>query len=494
MRPGNRRGRDRRLRFSDLRPHLVALCLLVVGCVRVPEPVVGDEVHRVEVWVDAFSPPGGDGTSTRPLKVVPQLVSAGWVVHLRSGLYPGPVVLGDGARLEGLGEVVLTGEAGQTVVTAANATLEGLSVQGGAIGLEAGPGVVVRRAHFSGQRKQAVVVHGSLTMSQTRLEASVEGIEGVAVDRGASLELDDVKFTGGFRRAVQTEGGTLRLRTVSGEGPKTLVHAIDATSHLENLRSVLGSGPALFFAGGRLQLAGAELIGHEYSVLLARGVDATLSNVKARGALEGCLSAIASKLSLSASSFTGCGPIGALTLQESQAQVTDVEITSSRELGIFAKKGTLGLRDVRVSQISADEAGSLGDALHVRDGAAVSSLGSLTFSDLGGSGLFASSFSEVRLAAISVERARSSALFVERGATVSIRAALVRGGGGPSVVVPDKASVELESLSVSGGNEMPVYAECRAGATVVLGRLESTVQQLPSLCVIRAPADAGIRL
>ncbi|MDP1826310.1 MAG: hypothetical protein Q8L48_23790 [Archangium sp.] len=489
MRPGNRLARDRSLRFSDL---AVALFLLVVGCVRVPEPVVREEVHRVEVWVDAFSPAGGDGTPARPLKTVPEPVPMGAVVHLRSGLYAGPFVLGDGARLEGLGEVVLTGEAGQTVVTAANATLDGLSVQGGAIGLEAGPGVVVTRAHFSGQRQRAVVVHGSLTMSEARLEASVEGIDGVSVDRGASLELTSTKFTGGFRRAVLSEGGTLTLRSVSGEGPKTLVHALDATSRLENLRSVLGSGPALFFAGGRLHLVGAELIGHEYSVQLSRGVDATLSNLQARDALEGCLSAIASKLSLSASSFTGCGPLGALTLQDSRVQVKDVEITSSRELGIFAKRGTLGLLDVRISKISADREGWLGDALHVRDGVVVTSLGSLTLSDLGGSGLFASAFAEVHLGAVSVERARASALFVERGATVSIRALLVRGGGGPAVVVPDRASVELESLSVSGGNEMPVYAECQAGAQVVLGRLESTVQQLPSLCVLN-PAGARIR-
>lgn len=480
IRPGNRLGRDRGLRFSDLR---VALFLLVVGCVRVPQPVVREEVHRPEVWVDAFSPPGGDGSSAHPLKAVPQPVPAASIVHLRTGLYPGPFVLGDGARLEGLGEVVLTGEAGQTVVTAANATLEGLSVQGGAIGLEAGAGVVVTRAHFSGQRKQAVVVHGSLSLSQTRLEASVEGIDGVVVDRGASVELSSTKFTGGFRRAVLTDGGTLTLRNVTGEGPKTLVHAIDATSVLEGVRSVLGSGPALFFASGTLRLAGAELSGHEYSVQLARGVDATLSNVQARGALEGCIAASASKLSVTASSFTGCGPGGALGLQDCQAQVTNVEITSSRELGIFANRGTLGLLDVRISKIAADGEGALGDALHVRDGALVSSLGNLTFTDLGGSGLFASSFAEVRLASVSVERARTSALFVERGAKVNIRALLVRGGAGPAVVVPDKASVDLESLSVSGGNEMPIYAECRAGATVVLGRLESTVQQLSSLCV-----------
>ena len=38
---------------------------------------------------------------------------------------------------------------------------------------------------------------------------------------------------------------------------------------------------------------------------------------------------------------------------------------------------------------------------------------------------------------------------------------------------------------VAGGSELPIYAECAEGAEVVLGRLESTVQQVPSRCVTK---------
>ena len=130
---------------------------------------------------------------------MPQPIPAGALVHLRAGLYAGPLVLGEGTRLEGSGEVVLTGEAGQTVVTAEGASLEGLSIQGGAIGLEAGPSVGLTHVHFSGQRKQAAVVHGQLSLKESQLEASVEGIDGVVVERGATFEASNTKFTGGFR-------------------------------------------------------------------------------------------------------------------------------------------------------------------------------------------------------------------------------------------------------------------------------------------------------
>ena len=206
IRPVNRLARDRRLRLSDLAVTL----FLLVGCARLPEPVpTPPEVHRAEVWVDAFSAAGGDGTSARPLKTVPQPVPTDAIVHLRAGLYPGPFVLGPGARMEGVGEVVLTGEAGQTVVTADGASLEGISIQGGAIGLEAGAKVSLTHVHFSGQRRQAAVVHGQLTIADSRFEASVEGIEGVVVEHGALFQANDTKFTGGFRRAVMTEGATL---------------------------------------------------------------------------------------------------------------------------------------------------------------------------------------------------------------------------------------------------------------------------------------------
>lgn len=482
--PGNRLQRDRRTRVSDLG---VVVLLLVTGCVRAPAPLPAPEVHRPEVWVDAFSPAGGDGSSAHPFKTVPRPVAPGATVHLRTGLYPGPFVLGEGTRFEGSGEVVLTGEAGETVVSGTGATLERLSVQGGAVGVEAGPNMTLTRVHFSGQRKQAVVVHGALTMSQATLEASVEGIEGISVERGATLRLRQTKFLGGFRRAVATEGGTLELNDVAAEGPKTLLHAIDAKCTLEKLRSTLGSGPALFFAGGAVSLQGAELIGHEFSVQLSRGVDAKLSGVKARGAFEGCISGINVKLSLSRSSLDTCGAGGAVSLQGSNAGLTDVEISSAQDLGIFVKHGALALSGITISRVAADRDGVLGDALHVRAEAEVTATGPITVVDVDGSALFASTYSTVRLPRLSVERARASALFVELGASVTIGDLLVRGGRGAAVVVPDKARVQLDSLSVAGGNEMPVYAECRQGAQVTVGRLESTIQQLPSQCV-RVPA------
>ena len=197
--------------------------------------------------------------------------------------------------------------------------------------------------------------------------------------------------------------------------------------------------------------------------------------------IPGCVSAVASTLSLSSSTLAQCGPGGALSVMDSHTIVNGLEISGGRELGILVTQGRAAMRQVQISKVSGS-GGSLGDGLHVRGGAVV--VESMSVSDVEGSGVFASAFAEITVRRLEVERARHSAVFVERRATVKVGALLVRGGGGSAVVVPDAASVEVESLSVAGGNEMPVYAECAAGARVRLGRVESTVQQLPSHCVV----------
>ncbi len=483
----NRLRPDRNERVSDQktgRQLLGVLSLFALGCVTTPPPGPEERVSRPEVWVDAYSAAGGDGSSARPFKSIPELISAGTSLHLRSGLYAGPFVLAEGVTLEGHGEVVLTGEAGQTVVTATGTTLQHVSLQGGAIGLEAGPGVVLKDVRFSGQRKLAAQVHGRLEAQGSLFTASVEGIDGISVDRGATLELKEAKFEGGFRRAVMSEGGSLSLTQVTAAGPKTLVHAIGASSQLKQVSSTLGIGPALFFSGGTATVHGGEIVGHEFGLQIARGARVELSDFSFKRAAEACISAIGSTLTVSKTTFSGCGSSGALHLLTSTTKLRTVEITSSQELGILVRGGALTIDDVKISRVSAAADRLLGDALHVRSEAKVRGEGPITISDVEGSALFVTTFSTVELSSLSVERAGSTAVFVERGAQVICDTLLVRGGAGPAVVVPEQASVQVKSLSVAGGNEMPVYAECQAGASVEVGRLESTIQQLPSKCVL----------
>ena len=478
IRPGNRLGRDLKRRVSDLLAAVFALAL--TACVRAPDPVRPAEVHRVEVWVDAFSPPDGDGTKERPFKTL-RNIPAGALVHLRSGLYAGPFVLERGVTLSGTGEVVLTGEAGQTVVTATDASLEGLSLQGGAVGLAVEGHVVATRLAFSGQRERAAIVRSKLTLTDATFVGTIQGIDAVEVTRGATLELSKATFTGGFARDLMSEGARLQLRELSSGGPKVLLRAVDSEVDAEALRATGGSGPALAIFGGTASLRDVQVSGHEYALLVAREAKVAVTKLRARGSQVACVAATGATLELSEAVLVDCGPGGAVSLMHAHSTLSRVEISSAREMGLFIRQGDASLSAVSVSRVSGAD-GSLGDGLHVRE-AKVVGTGALIFSEVHGSGVYASAFADVQLEQVTVERARSAAFFVERKSGLRVGKALVRGGGGPALVVPDDARADFKELFVAGGTESPVFAECNAGAEVRVERLETTVAQVPTRCL-----------
>lgn len=453
--------------------------VLMSACVTTWTPPTKPEPGPVDVWVDAFAPEGGDGSSEKPLRQPPKVLAPKTRLHVRSGLYAGPFQLSDGARVEGLGEVVFTGTAGQTTVTAHDAELINLSVQGGDTGLVAGPGVVLTRVRFSGQRQRAVAVNGSLTASGLTLVSSVEGIVGLLVSPGAKLVADDLKLEGGFRKGVECLQGETTLRRFSAQGVKAAVSLNECRATLVDGTVRGGSGPAVFAAKGQLELDRLTVRGQEYGLQLGPGAKATASGLVVEQTAQACVSAQRAELTLSRSELKACGLSGAVVLFENATTLEDTTISSTQEVGVLVRMGKATLKGLRLSQISAPGE-ALGDAIHVRQ--ATVKIDDVRVNDVTGSALFTSAFAQVEVGRLEVERARQAALFVERHSKVSVDALLVRGGGG-AVVVPDEANLTLQVLSVAGGTELPIYAECQQGASVRVGRVESTTQQLPSRCI-----------
>lgn len=475
--PENRPGRDRNRAGSDL---LLLSLALVVGCARPGPAVVPEEVHRAALWVDAFSPGDGDGSEAHPLKHLPAQLPQNATVHVRSGLYAGPFTC-EGAHVVGHGEVVLTGESAAATVRARACTLEGLSVQGGQLGVEAHDGTRLLRVRLSGQRRAGVQVVGTTRLEDVTVVASVEGIDGV-VAQGAALTATKLTLTGGLRRGVQLEGGRASLREVRAESVKTVVHAMRAATTVVGVDARGGSGPALFFAGGQATVREVRVRGHEYGLQLARDADVTASELDVAGTAQACVSAVQATLKVDGARLTRCGLTAGLFTLGAKVTASGLEVTQTPDVGVLVRDGEATLTKVTISNVSRT-GDALGDALHLR--ACRATLDAVRVSDVAGSALFASAGAEVTAGGLDVERAHDAALFVERSSTVQAERVLVRGGDGPAVLVPDRATVKLGALSVAGGNELPIYAECAEGAVVSVTRLESTVAQLPSRCVRR---------
>ena len=469
-----------------MRDLLPAVALLVAACAPVPALSPARPTPRPVLYVDASAPLGGDGSPGRPVKRLPAVVPAGTDVHVLTGLYRGPFVLGDDAHLEGQGEVVLYLEGDGAVLSVpARGSATHLSLQGGALGLLVAGEARAEHLRLSGQREVAARVKGSLTAADLLVADVVEGSDGLEVE--GSLALERAEFTGGLRRALRLlPGSRAVLGHVTAEGPKTLLHARDARVDLRDASTSQGAGPALFFSGGEATLDAVRVRGHEYGLQLTSDARVTATAFTSAGALEAAVAVNHATLTLRRSTIGETGATAAIFSQSGTLTLEDVSLRDVRPLGVLVRLGRARLTRCTVERVTAD-GDSLGDAVMARD--AKVEIDGLRVSDVGGSALFASAAAEVTVTGLQVDRAQRSALFVERAASVRADAVLVRGGSGPTVLVPDAASVSIGALSVAGG-EVPVYAECDQGARVRIGRLETTIPQPPSRCLTLGDAPA----
>ncbi len=464
----NRPARDRRYRMSDLTA--VVVFSLIAGCAHRSETQAPPKLE--ELWVDQFAQPDGDGSKEAPLKELPAPLPKR-ALHLKTGVYKGPIDLPEGSTLEGHGEVVITSTGDEPTVTATLAVIRHLSIQGGAIGLQSRD-VALDGVTFSGQTRTAIVAAGALRGRKLRFIASIEGVDGVAA-KDAKVGIVEARFQGGFGHAVDVTGGELRLSGVIFEGAKSAVRAVEVNSSLDTCDAMGGSAAAFFFAGGKVKAHGLDVQGYEFALQLARGIDAKFEDLSLRGASQSCIAVDQSTLTLSRARMSRCGVGGAISATQSKLTASDLAIRDGHELGVMLRQGEASFIGLDVQGIAS------GDGLQIREGSV--SVRESFFRDLEGSAIFASAAAKVTGTGIQVERAGKSAFFIERAANVELGDVLVRGGSGPAVLLPDAATASFESLSVSGGNEQPIYAECDAGAKVTVKRLESTIQPVASRCV-----------
>lgn len=463
--------------------------LLLCGCAATaPGERAGREleVWRAERWVDASAPPGGDGSRERPWKGLPARVTEGAWLHLRAGLYRGPLALEPGARLTGHGTAVVFVEGSGAVVTAKDARLEVVSVQGGSVGLDVEGRVEADDLRLSGQRGVAVRVGQGGRASLSRLTVvGVAGGDGVAVGEGGAVEVRDGRFSGALSRAVKLERAEGRLEAVSSEGPATLVHAVDSRLTLDDAASAAGRSAAVFVSGGALRARHLSVLGHEYALLAVRA-RLDVEDLRSRGAQLGGLAVDRCTGRLAAVHIEGAGSLGSVQLLGSEVILEDAEVRRGAALGVLVRHGAVSIGRLRVDTVRAEGgtavAPVLGDALHVRD--ATVTLGRLEVLDVEGAALFLGAAATVRASEVEAHRSVGGGVVAERGARLELRRLVVDGARGPAVLATEGATVEVEELEASG-SEVPVWAECAQGASVRLGVLRWVGELPPSRCVMR---------
>lgn len=445
-----------------------------------PAPAPAAAAAPIEVWVDGSVPEGGDGSRNAPLRQLGPALGPGVIVHLRSGLYGGPFTLPDGVRLVGHGEVVLYAEGETTVLTAPGAvSLEGLSVQGGFIGLDARGTAGLHRVHFSGHRRVALTASGTLTLEDAVLDGTVSETMGVQLTAGAKAVLRQLRFTGAFRRAVDATGATLTVDDLKSEGPAQALHVEHSDVTASKLAVAGGTGPAVFAAGGTLTLTDTTVNGHEYA-LQARKTALTVRTFRSNRVQLAAIATVDCTGTLEDLSVEQSGTYGALQLLDSTLKVKKVKVKQARTTGIFVRKGKVTLEDATVEQTRGDRDGSGGDALHVRDADVTAT--NLVVRDAEGVGAYASAAARLNLSRFSCERCRVGALLAELAADLTAKGVTTRGGEGPAISVLDKATATLEDADLVT-TQIAIWADCDQGAHVTVRRVKSNLPLPASGCI-----------
>ena len=263
-------------------------CNRPVGMGLIQSSVRRDISDPKDVWiaVDASAAAGGDGSREHPLRILKDALSSarGRSILIAPGLYEGPFFCGEATKLKGPRSAVLfSGGEGAVISASGGCLLEGLSVQGGAVGVEArgedpGRGVSVQGVAFAGQRRAAITVtSGALTLEDAELSASLSESRGVLLQAGSlGAQIFRTHFRGPYRVAVEVE---------PGGGPKRLelsaVQVFDAVSavrargplsvEVQGLAVDAGRGVALelFSAHGRMRHL--RVSGHEVSLRIGGG-------------------------------------------------------------------------------------------------------------------------------------------------------------------------------------------------------------------------------
>ena len=462
-----------------------ALIALASGC---PAGVVGPRVADTieapvrELWVDGSAPQGGNGKSDQPMRDLRSALAPGALIHLAPGIYPGPITLPDGVVLiskKGLGVITLDGPG--AVITASRARLEGIAIQGGEVGLLALGRVELKDVRLSGQRTLGARVESPGVLKAEGLEVVGvgSGVDGVQANPGTKVSLTGARFSGGLRRAIDALDAEIELDDAQSMGVKEQLHLEGGRATVKSSSALGGTGPAWFVARAFFLGDGLTVRGHEYAVLSGNNAQLQLSHLDVKGAQLAAVGLVKSKVELHDATLEG-GSYAAVQLLECDSHLDGIEVTRASANAVVVRLGRARLERITVRQVDAEGAGGGGDGLHLRGGEV--ELREVLVQNCAGAAVLATAQAKVTIDRLGADRCRAGAAVVELGSTVTARGVVVKDPFGPALTVPDASTLSVTDLVLSGA-EVPVWAECDAGATVTLSGIQGMGSWRAPRCV-----------
>jgi hypothetical protein len=394
-------------------------------------------------------------------------------VHLATGFYRGPFEVPAGVRLSGTRLAVLLAEGDEVAIRPQGpVTLEGVTVQGGRVGIEGGERTRLVDVQFRGQTRSAIhLQRGVLESSRCQFAALTADSLGISIEGTATAHLTQVQFVGPFRRAIELQGSAvLLIDGATFDGSVTAIHQVGGRVSISNASISGGRGPALFSARGETKLFRVDVFGHEYAVLANNGAFLTIKEFSSIRPERAGIALVKSSADMDGIILIANGSFGGVQLVSAVASLRRFWIYRADAYGIQARDSRLFLRDGAVTHVR-DQTGTSGDGIQLRQSDAA--IESVSVHDTQGAGLLVAEGSKARVRDLSLVHCGWAGILSETQGEVDGSSVVARDSQSAAVVVLGESRADFRVLTSERNQSGAFWVECHNGARTRVWRLRT---------------------
>jgi nitrous oxidase accessory protein NosD len=417
----------------------------------------------------------GDGSREHPFAAVRDALSkatAGDAVVLRPGLYVEGIRLDRALVLRGPKTAVVVGpNRNEPVVDVrAKATIEGISVQGGSIGLDVHADARIREVSFSAQRLAAVRVgEARVRIDGGLLQALFDkpDLVGIDVHERGELFADRVAFDGPFRFAVRGRSARLHLNGLTIEGATVAVACLDGCDGTLT-RSVLAQGRGAGIVVGSSKLAARDNLISRFEQCVAVNSNSEVileDNATAFCALSG-VSVIRAKARIAQHIHVSPASVAAVQFMESDVAISEGVLLDPGPVGIGMRLGKTVVSGTLVRGATLDRDRVFGDGLFAVAPERLT-LEAPFIEDCAGTGVSVHG-GAARALGLEAHHNSHAGVVSSRGAQVTLEAPHVEMGLGPGLATTGGGRLRARLGRVANNVGGAVSAECEGMPSVVL--------------------------
>jgi hypothetical protein len=433
------------------------------------------EQDQGTLFVEA-SARAGDGSRARPFNTLAAAVAAardGERIVVAAGVYRERLRLERPIRIEGLAGATLVAPEPEAVAieALAAATIEGLRIVGGAIGVRGAAPLTLRSVSFEGQRRAAVSIEkGSAELIDLRLSAGEGPRErvGIAAAPGTSARVVGLRSRGSYRFAVRAEGAQLDADEAQIEGA---VVGIACTQGCEG--SVRDSFVTHVAGAGILAGNSAHLVARDN--LVSGCEQCFVANRDARLILEDnvtfdcALSSIASvSAHLEAKHHLHSGPtrLGAIQLLGGETLLDEGAILDPGGVGVSVRGGRTVIRGTLVRGARLDRDGDFGNAVFALSPESVRLEGALLEQSQGAA--LTAQGGPVEAFALEAQHGGLFGVEAQRGSSVALVGAHVHADRGPALIAIEGSRIRSTLGRYQGNTSGVGFASCDESSELLL--------------------------